>query len=162
MTPRVFIVLYSGSSLISRLIRWQTRSEYSHAALLFEDDWFIEAREFSRVHATLGLQRKKGESVDIFTVEGMTFDQVHELRAFAVRQLGKKYDYRMVARFLSRRQQDRASRRKWFCSELVFAAFRHAGVSLLRATEPWEVSPGLLARSPALRPFRREILKNAA
>jgi len=55
-----------------------------------------------------------------------------------------------VARFVSRRQASRASRGKWFCSELAFAAARKGGVHLLKNVEPWEVSPGGLSRSPLL------------
>lgn len=54
----------------------------------------------------------------------------------------------MVARFVTRRQADRESAGKWFCSELVFAAFQAAGIDLLARTEAWEVSPGLLLRIP--------------
>lgn len=160
LSARVIVALYRGSSAISRLIRWQTRSEYSHAALLFDDNFFVESREFIGVRGLVGLQRSKGETVDLFTVENLLPDQVEAIRTFALQQLGKAYDYTMVARFVSRRQASRATAEKWFCSELVFAAFAHAGVHLLRATEPWEVSPGLLARAPALRPFRREIFSS--
>jgi hypothetical protein len=52
---------------------------------------------------------------------------------------------------VSRRQASRKAAGVWFCSELAFAAARQAGISLLGATEPWEVSPGLFARSPLLR-----------
>src|SRR5215469_1941664 len=37
------IALYQGKSLISLLIRWQTRSRYSHAAFLLDDGSVIEA-----------------------------------------------------------------------------------------------------------------------
>src|SRR5579871_2617400 len=37
------IALYQGKSLISLLIRWQTRSQYSHAAFLLDDGSVIEA-----------------------------------------------------------------------------------------------------------------------
>jgi hypothetical protein len=37
------IALYQGKSLISRAIRWQTRSQYSHAAFLLDDGSLIEA-----------------------------------------------------------------------------------------------------------------------
>lgn len=37
------IALYQGKSFISRLIRWQTRSRYSHAAFLLDNGNVIEA-----------------------------------------------------------------------------------------------------------------------
>jgi uncharacterized protein YycO len=97
-----------------------------------------------------------GEAVDLFLVDGLTETQEEDVAWFLFQQLGKPYDWTMVARFVTRRDESRASSGKWFCSELVYAAFKQAGVPLLRATEPWEVSPGLLAKSPLLRPYQME------
>lgn len=150
--PRVLVCLHRAPGLISTLIRWQTRSPWSHASLLFPGAGVIEAREFAGVRALPALDPKPGESIEVFAVRGLTPAQECAVFDFAQRQLGKPYDYTMVARFVSRRQESRPSSGKWFCSELCYAALLHAGVPLLRCTEPWEVSPGLLARSPLLVP----------
>ncbi len=55
--------------------------------------------------------------------------------------MGKKYDYTMVARFVTREQEDRDSNGKWFCSELVCATSRKGGIDLLARTGAWEGSP---------------------
>lgn len=165
--------------MVGRLIRWQTRSEYSHAALVFSRELLshiddlaplqkqfeggvevnhelthklvtIEAREFRGVRLTEGVVKAIGANVDLFSVRGLGLDHLVLAWEFAKAQLGKDYDYTMVARFISRRQESRSTSDKWFCSELAFAAIRKAGIELLRGTEPWEVSPGLLARSPLL------------
>lgn len=145
----IIIGLHRGTGVIGKLIRWQTRGEYSHASFILPDGLFVEAREFIGVRALPRLQVARGETVDLFTVHA-TEAQVVAVAAFAREQLGKPYDYTMVARFVSRRQAARTSSGKWFCSELVFAALQQAGINLLRDTEAWEVSPGLLARSPLL------------
>ena len=145
------IGLHGGKSLISALIRWQTRSPYSHASITGEDGRVIEAREGRGVISSARLVPAKGETVELFRVDGLTAAQRQTIWDFAVDQIGKRYDYTMVARFLSRRQESRKSRGRWFCSELVFAAFAQGGVNLLERTQPWEVSPGMLARSPLLR-----------
>ncbi|MBX3751391.1 MAG: hypothetical protein KF897_15035 [Opitutaceae bacterium] len=147
--PRVTVALFQGPGLVSRLIRWQTRSAYSHAAIVLPSGAVIESREGIGVRQLPHLEPKNGEQIDFFAVE-VTEEQLAKITAFLHRQLNKGYDWTMVARFITRRQESRASRGRWFCSELVFAAFLHAGVILLRGTEPWEVSPGLLARSPLL------------
>lgn len=154
---RITICLHRGTGAISRLIRWQTRSEYSHASMILGSGLFIEAREFIGVRALQSLTAPAGEEVDLFHVE-MSATQMEEAADFALAQLGKPYDYTMVARFVSRRDASRASSGKWFCSELVYASLQVAGVSLLRDTQPWEVSPGLLARSPLLRPYRLNVV----
>ena len=103
------------------------------------------------------------EQVDLFTVPALVTVQQAAL-AFAQAQLGKPYDYTMVARFISRRTESIRTKDKWFCSELVFAAFLHAGLPLLRDTQPWEVSPELLSKSPYLieAGTNRTALKEAA
>lgn len=148
------ICLHSGTSLVSRLIRWQTRSEYSHASFILPDGAHVEAREFKGVVWHPRFTAVKDERVEFFTVPA-TVTQVDDIAAFARDQVDKPYDYTMVARFVSRRQANRDQSGKWFCSELVYAAFQTAGINLLRACEPWEVSPGLLSKSPLLTPLNR-------
>lgn len=155
---QVLVALFrDASGVVGRVIRWQTRSRYSHAALVFRQDGqdgkkdqpeVIEAREFEGVRITDGIVGGAAV-VDLFRVE-LSAVQLFEVRSFAFGQIGKGYDYTMVARFISRRQASRRTSGKWFCSELVFAALQKAGVNLLERTEPWEVSPGMLARSPLL------------
>ncbi len=146
------IALHRGTGLISRAIQWQTRSHYSHASVMCRNGCGIEAREGKGVRITSDWLKFKapGEQVDLFTVK-VTEEQANSIEAFLLDQVGKKYDWTMVLRFVSRRQAARDESGKWFCSELVFAAFQQAGIDLLRDTQPWEVSPGLLGRSPLLR-----------
>lgn len=145
------IALHRAPGIIARLIRWQTRGGYSHASILLRGGAVIESREGKGVRCLPRLERRKGEVIHLFNFDH-TPEQEKAIAAFLNAQIGKPYDYTMVARFLTRRQQSRAQSGKWFCSELVYAALARAGIPLLRATEPWEVSPGLLARSPLLRP----------
>lgn len=155
----MLIALHKGTSLVSRLIRWQTRSPYSHASLIFNDGTMVEAREGHGVlwhrSARVAIGNTK---VDLFELRrGASAKQRAAMTEFLKDQLGKDYDYLMVARFLSRRQESRKTRGKWFCSELVFAAIQKLGVNLFDRTEPWEVSPGMLARSTLLRKVQRTL-----
>lgn len=139
------ILLFRGRGFISWLIRWQTRSEYSHAALMLPDGSIIEA------WMTKGVRQhwlKDWIDVDVFSVHGMTPEQWARAINYARAQIGKKYDWLAVIRFLSRFRQPPNDR--WFCSELVFQAIEIAGIRLLRYVRAGEVSPGLLARSPFL------------
>ena len=151
----MFIALHRGKGWIGRLIQWQTRSVYSHASVVLRglDGPVIESREFRGVRALDRLD--PGEDVDLFSVI-TSRDERHQIRMFLYDQVGKPYDYTMVARFISRRSSAGWTEERWFCSELVFAAFAAAGIHLLRGIEPWAVSPGLLALSPLLRPEIRE------
>jgi len=146
MTVR--IGLHRSSGLVSSLIKWQSRSDYSHASLILADDTVLESMQGKGVVNNRTVT-SCGEVVDIFTIPALA--HVHrDALAFATQQLGKPYDYTMVARFLTRRPEARKSSGKWFCSELVFASLAQAGLLLLRDTEAWEVSPELLSKSPYL------------
>ena len=149
------ILLHSGPGLISRLIKWQTRSEWNHASLLFDDDCVIEAREFRgvrKIHVEdirQAVARTRGLRVSVYGFrEPLTESQKICARIFADEQIGLPYDYTDIIGFLSRRrQQENAA---WFCSELVASTCRRIGVPLFRDTESWEVAPGMLARSNEL------------
>lgn len=145
------IGLHQSSGFVSSLIKWQTRSTYSHASLILPDDSVLEAMQGKGVVHGRTIRSCK-ERVEIYETAFSQEQQASAL-AFARKQIGKGYDYTMVVRFVSRESESRSTSGKWFCSELVFASFAHAGALLLRATEAWEVSPGLLARSPYLIPL---------
>lgn len=145
----VKIRLYRGKTIISRTIQWQTRSRYNHAAIQI-GNMIYEAKEFKGVLCRNANKKDyKADSFDLVNVMSDTQEKI--LTAFLRNQVNKRYDYTMVFRFVSRRQETRKSKNKWFCSELVFAALKKAGVTLFRETEPWEVSPGLIPRSMSLK-----------
>lgn len=141
------VAMFRGRGILSALIRWQTWSSYSHAAIVLPDGYIVEAW-----HRGPGVRRKLLKStkgVDVFNVKGLTEEQSAVAEKFAMDQIGQKYDYFGVLRFLNRRKV--GDNGKWFCSELVYAAFKAAGVHLLsKDTQPNMVSPGLLSRSPLL------------
>lgn len=142
------VLLFHGRGLISALIRWQTRSEYSHAAIMLDDGSIIEAWQGAGVRKLPGLKRGT-EGIDAFelTQPCNHLAVLEFLDTVLVDNHG--YDYLGVFRFVTRRRAKQ--NKKWFCSELVFAAIQAGGLNLFERTEPWEVSPGLLARSPYLR-----------
>jgi len=144
--------LHHAPGLFGDLIRWQTRGKYSHASLWFPSVGVIESREGRGVQRLADLKLKKGERIDVFEVTGFTTDQALDVWNFASKQLGKSYDWPMVFGFVSRSTTEgQQTGGKWFCSELVFAAVKAAGVELLRDCEAWEVSPALLSKSPLLK-----------
>lgn len=151
------IALYQGTSWISKAIRWQTRGQYSHAAIMFDDGSIIEAWHnpgYVREQYSLSDGHTPGIVVDIYKVE-TTREQDATIRVFLLEQIGKKYDYRAIARFISRSKRDNPDR--WFCSELVFEAFRRAGVHLLERVESHKVHPAMLGYSPLLKYAARAV-----
>ena len=143
--PRV--LLFRGHGIVSGLIRFQTRSEFTHAAILMPDGDIVEAWQGKGVRVTR-LDSYKG--VSAFDVEGVTPEQWERVIEFCLAQVGKGYDYQCVAQFITRRRASLSSQERWFCSELVFAAFLSIGVVLLDRVSPANVSPRDLSISPKL------------
>lgn len=144
------VLLFRGRGFISRAIRWQTRSRYSHAAARMPDGRIIEAWQGAGVRVK---RLSDWSDIDAFRVRGMTGAQWETAICLMRAQLGKAYDYRGVLRFLSRRGPKEDDR--WFCSELVFHALHHAGVDLLARVGAGAVSPAMLSWSPLLEPAPR-------
>lgn len=143
--------LYRSKTIISRLIQWQTRGFYSHAALHFEPEGLAyEAWHKGGVQrGPVGHLHEPGTQIDVYSIEA-PFDILRTL-GYCEDAVGAKYDFRMVARFVTRQKETKGSQEKYFCSELVYNALKAGGLELFANTEGWEVSPDLLKRSPLLR-----------
>lgn len=154
------IALYQGKSWISRAIRWQTRSKYSHAAFLLDDGSVIEAwqpvvrmvvpDEEGDFISGLSKQHTPGTVVDIFEFAcPLTPGENQKLTWLAMQDINTPYDYRSIIRFLTRKKSN-LKKRRLFCSEQVFARCAQIGRQLLDRTEAWRVPPDWIARSPHL------------
>lgn len=144
------ILLRTPSGMVGRLISWQTRGEFSHAAILL-DGLVWEVGGGSGLDPVTCYPEAKLTGEWHRRYVRIEDAQAAEMCLWLYDQLGKPYDLTMVARFVSRRGETRKSAGKWFCSELVAAAFAHVGVPLFLDTEPWEVAPSWLPRSLLVR-----------
>jgi uncharacterized protein YycO len=147
------IALYQGVGGLSRAIRFLTRSKYSHAAFLLNDNTVIEAWTDGGVRhvANLSVRHTPGTVVDIYQYDTPLSPREEDvLLNFLHEQLGKDYDFSHVLRFVTRRP-GKEDTTEWFCSELVDAASNAVKRVLFKETKSWEVSPGLLPRSLALK-----------
>jgi uncharacterized protein YycO len=144
-TPK--ILLFKGRGIVSKLIRWQTNGKYSHVALQRPDGRIIEAWH-KPAKVRLRSRLDDWSNVEAYEVQGATVEQLEAAVAWAEAQIGKKYDFGGVMRFVTRWRKDQDD--KWFCSELVFQAFREAGINLLERVQCSQVSPTVLSFSPLL------------
>jgi uncharacterized protein YycO len=148
----IVIALVNGTGFISRAIKWQTRSRYSHAAVVVPHKsprlCVIEAWHKTGVRRYWPTDEEIRKQMHFYHVY-VTEEQAKEVYNFLEKQIGKKYDWKSVFRFVTRKRGIEED--TWFCSELVAAALNYAHVYPFARTQPWEVSPGFLARSPLLR-----------
>lgn len=133
------------------MIRWQQRGRYAHASFLL-DGTIYESGSKQGVHAISPshYEAEYREGSIVVAPVDLTDEQVDALELWLFQQLGKGYDFTSIVRLVTRRHDRRGADRRWFCSELVVAGLAHVGVRLFNNTEAWEVSPGLLARTPLL------------
>lgn len=146
---------YQGKSWVSKAIRFQTRSDYSHVALEMDDGRVYEAWHIGGVRLLPSFRdgHHPGTPVDVF--HPILHTDENAVRPFLDAQVGKKYDFKSVARFLTRR--DAPEDGKWFCSELVMVAFNKLEMPLLH-TPPWSASPRDVCISPLLTRVSRRIV----
>ena len=142
------ILAYQGKSLISKAIRFQTRSKYSHIAVELNDGSVIEAWHKGGVRHVKSASdgHKPGTKVDVFEIAQL-FDDV-AVERFLFAQVGLKYDFKSVARFVSRR--DAPADDKFFSSELAEYALAFGGLKILNGN-PSEHSPRDTVLSPYLK-----------
>lgn len=149
------IIVSTTNENVSRIIRQVTGSQVSHAALYVGDGMVIESAGDGVVLTTLR-QALADDSVAVaLRYPGLTEAQQLMIRDFAGQHLDSRYDYVGVARHLLYRLAGSVCERfegsmlaaceagryqisfgnddsdRWYCSELVFAAYEHAGVSLV-------------------------------
>ncbi len=129
--------------LFAPWVRFQTRSQWSHVAIRFMNGDVIEALPFK------GVIKRKAIAADndaaVLRIDVPEFDYV-AMYNWACRQVGHGYDYLGVLRFITRIPH--RTNHRWFCSGVGFQMFMERQISLLARTEEWEVSPGLLWRTP--------------
>lgn len=122
------IRLVSGKGISSGIIKLGTFSKWSHVDLLTPDGAYLGARLDGGVLARNPGYDGRNDDVQ-FRHVSLSAAQEDRLWNFAYSQIGKPYDFSAILGIAFRRdwREDDA----WFCSELVAAAFEHAGRPLL-------------------------------
>jgi len=176
MTVKAYILASRGKSFVSRLIKkYQRNYPYTHIAYVLDltdkynpfviEAWHLPMRPYWKFPFVKGggvymykfsEQHTPGTEFTIFSVQ-VTEEQKQKIEEFLFDQLGKEYDFKGIFGFAS--YSDVQDMNKWFCSELVFAAFKYAGINLLRDIPAYKVSPRLFLLSPLLKKEFDSILK---
>jgi uncharacterized protein YycO len=143
------IALFKSNGFFYNFIKFFTKGEYTHAGIFLNDGRLAEVKPFHKVaiEPDVYFNNKCGTVVELYNVE-MTPEQEVIVMDFITNQLGKSYDYWTILGFVFyKTDEGRKSYGKWFCSELVFAAFEKAGIKLLERANAWNVSPVMLSYS---------------
>lgn len=143
---RLKILAYKGISWGSRLIRFYTRSEYSHVAIEWDSGKVTEAltkygvilsNDYEEHHA----EGTRVEVFDLIADEEMAWSYARSCH-------GDRYDLSALGRFVTKRK--RHTPKKWFCSELTYQILKAGGTDILMRVNPETLSPGDVVSSPRL------------
>ena len=143
------IIMSSGPHFGSAFLRWYTHCPYSHCEMLFEDEqgapYIIGARVAGvKKFSTLSVPNRS----TILEME-VTDEQYEKFHAFVHGKVGASYDWRAYLGFLFNKKTEGPNR--WFCSELIAAAFNHAGIEMFHNTGTWYITPRDIYISASLK-----------
>lgn len=151
------VAAFEGTDITGRLIRFKTAGKYSHVAFLLDDETTVIEAQIPKVVERLLRDSgyKSGTVVDIFTYDS-TPEQEAAMLQFVRSQIGKPYDLIGILGFITN-EYNRKLSGKWFCSELLFAAFTKFGLSPLARIIPPKVDPNKLMLSKMFK-FEKTIV----
>jgi len=166
----VYFLAYRGESPLSRLIRFVTAGDYSHIGLAVcvgsdhsihlwaPSDSKRPVRDFSAWghwpweacvrDYDIDREHKPGTRVDLFKLP-CTEQEAQAILNFYLKHEGAPYDW--LGALTSIVRPTRQGKKRWFCSEIAYAACLSAGVRLLNETRPHKVTPRIFCLSPYLK-----------
>lgn len=156
------ILLFTASSGIGKIISWGTNSKYSHIAICVSPkmNLLIEAQAGWGVHALDTRQVKR--PYDVFRVKEEFSYDLEKVISFLVANLNRKYDWGGVIYLgllkvlhLKRKANKFQKDKDYFCSELVYLAFKAGGLILLEE-KAGIASPGDIAKSEKIEKVNNE------
>lgn len=134
-----FAFLKHDTSIVGTLIKWWTKSNYSHCEILFDDGLMFSAHpKEGTSYRTLGFKEQRDyEFLDLPT----TLEEDIKIKCFCESELGCKYDWKGIW-FSQIIRMSRSHKDQWFCSEVCTAAVQQIG--RLQTCRACDVSPGHL------------------
>ncbi len=151
---KVFIAQYQGIGILSRGIEFFTRSDWSHSAIVISAEGLFTIYEAwgrkgvvkadgDNLVSVLSANHHPGTKVDLFTVD-LPLHNIDFLEA----QVGKKYDWSLINKFVTR--QPAAINDRWICSELTGEFCKRSGLPL-QHMPTWKMAPEHVGTSPQLK-----------
>ena len=142
------VAFYKGrGDLFNKIVRWWTKSPYSHAELILPDGvtWIRIGPFSSSKLSAIKKEKWEPQNWDFVTLK-VTEEQVATIKEFFERTKGCRYDWwgMILSHFLPFRIKQRG---KWYCSEWIAHALRVSRVidwRVARIFERAKISPAAL------------------
>ena len=154
------VLLFKGNGWVSNIIKWKTKSAYSHAGLVawWGDRLMVLEAVGNGVRATpisYNLTKYKG-GIDYFRCSEYLSGPIRAgMLSFAQKQLGKEYDHKRLIGFFIKLMLNKPLQQSesikvpstFFCSEYVAEIYEQAGCDLVLERSSQYTSPDKLAGS---------------
>jgi uncharacterized protein YycO len=150
----------TSDSIVSRAIRLRTWGRFSHVQIITNPE-SEPAGKIEVISADAegvvcrDIREHEWENYEILTYPEMTEEERINVVKFSLQQVGRPYDFVGLGSFLLYKEMQNDSR--WFCSELVYVAYKKAGIRLQRRVKQDFISPRDLYMSPLLKPIDKEV-----
>ena len=134
-----------GTSFMSKVICWWTKSRFFHVELIIGSKWISSNSDEGGVTIKdLKPLNDNWEYLQLPKIH-LTKEQYDKIMMWINSQSGKKYDWTAIflSTFLPLRWQ---SDNKWFCSEIVTTILKFMLVSEVINSDPGRITPGGLAK----------------
>ncbi len=150
----VTIQFVTEAGLFSFLIRWFTHSDYSHVDFVLADGRLLGARSGGGVQIRAANYARFTHTLRVTIPTGQ--ETAHDVYAYAHEQIGKPYDMKAIFGFMF--YQHWEDEDAWFCSNLVAAAFKKAGLPILNPEASVKrITPGDVLLSPYIHALWRNL-----
>jgi len=143
------LIFYKGKSVFSKLVKWQTDSEYSHTGLLLDNVHIVDT-SFRQPLKVRHFDYKLSE-FDAYRVSNLNYLKIEKINNFIQRTLNDKYDYGEIFAYIVNKYLGISVNHdvdRFVCSSWVNECFKSAGIELVNGDE--FVSPKGLSESERL------------
>jgi uncharacterized protein YycO len=154
------ILLFQGQRFISKLIRFGTKSKYSHVGVVINPNTFLGIDAVGKGVRAFDLRKEDEKFIDVYRIkEEHSFDK-DAVVSFLVNRLGSKYDllgvtwlgvlktFSLITGKKSKPYNRFQKGRDYFCSELAYEAFFGGGLDIVPEVPSADVtSPADISRS---------------
>ncbi len=131
------IAFEKGNSFSAKVIKYITKSKYSHCELIIDNKWISSDPKVGGAYVNdLRPLTDKYDYITVY-VDGAT---KRKALGFANNQVGKKYDWcGVLCTHLFK--IDRENNDKWFCSELVCTLLQKMENPQVKGAKPADLTP---------------------
>jgi len=156
------VIVSAGHGIDSYIIKTLSNSHYSHSCIYIGNSLMIEATyPFKEEDNRTGVMISHVSKYDnrdkvILRHKDLTLQQKEVIKQFTLNQVGKKFSHKkMLAVTLP--IQLSGKEEGWFCSEIICAAYKTAGVELMPRVDRCLINPSDFITSSKLSPVFRKL-----